>query len=51
MYDKLYSFSLFVYTLYLIMPLLAFILFVSTCYSSKGILLNQTFNEYSRIEN
>jgi hypothetical protein len=50
LYDELYLFSLFLYTLYLITTSLAFIIFGSTCYSAKRILLNQTINEYSRYE-
>lgn len=53
MCGDLYSFSLYVYTVYIFMPSLVFILFVSRWYSPKEILLNKTFNEYSRhyIEN
>ena len=49
----LMPFPLYVYAVYIFMPLLAFILFVSRWYSPKEILLNQTFNKYSRhnIEN
>ena len=49
----LYSFSLYVYTVYIFISSLAFILFVSRWYSSKEILLNQTLKENSHrdIEN